>query len=299
MLCGNPKLSRQPDALPPFDVGFQFRSLPSSKARVLLSNSCAIARSQQLYLPNTLDAMQFAEKVCVVTGGGSGIGRATCRRFAAEGGRVVVADLNVESAGETVRLITAAGGQAVPARCNVAVSDEVQATVKLAIQQWGRIDVLANNAAMMTFKNVVDLDESDWDRVMAVNLKSVFMFCKYAIPHMGKGSAIVNTSSVHAHESEAGVAPYAASKGGMESFIRVLAIELESKKIRVNCVAPGAVNTPMLWNNPNVKSGKEKVQGAVGQPEDIAAAICFLASAQARFINGTTLIVDGARLDIL
>jgi NAD(P)-dependent dehydrogenase (short-subunit alcohol dehydrogenase family) len=112
-------------------------------------------------------------------------------------------------------------------------------------------------------------------------------------------SVIVNTSSVHAHESEAGVSPYAASKGGMEAFCRVLALELEAKKIRVNCVAPGAVNTPMLWSNPNVKSGKEKIQGAVGQPEDIAAAICFLASPEARFINGTTLVVDGARLDIL
>lgn len=116
---------------------------------------------------------------------------------------------------------------------------------------------------------------------------------------MPAGGAIVNTSSVHAHESEAGVAPYASSKGGMEAFTRVLALELETQKIRVNCVAPGAVNTPMLWNNPNVKSGKEKVQGAVGQPEDLAAAICFLACDEARFVNGTTLIVDGARLDIL
>ena len=243
--------------------------------------------------------MRFAEKVCIVTGGGSGIGRATCRRLATEGGRVVVADLDVEKANDTVRLITDAGGQAVTAKCNVGVSADVQAAVKLAVDRWGRIDVLVNNAAMMTFKNVVDLDEADWDRVMAVNLKSVFMFCKYAIPHMPQGAAIVNTSSVHAHETEAGVSPYAASKGGMEAFMRVLAIELESKKIRVNCVAPGAVNTPMLWNNPNVKSGKEKIQGAVGQPEDLAAAICFLASAEARFVNGTTLVVDGARLDIL
>jgi glucose 1-dehydrogenase len=116
---------------------------------------------------------------------------------------------------------------------------------------------------------------------------------------MPKGGSIVNTSSVHAHESEAGVAPYAASKGAMEAFMRVLALECEDRKIRVNCVAPGAVNTPMLWNNPNVKSGKEKVQGAVGEPADLAAAICFLASSEARFVNGTTLVVDGARLDIL
>ena len=243
--------------------------------------------------------MRFTDKVCIVTGGGSGIGRATCQQFAAEGGKVVVADLAPQGGNQTVDLIKQKGGEAVFALCDVSNSAQVQAAVKTAVDRWGRIDVLVNNAAMMTFKPVVDLSEESWDKVLAVNLKSVFMFCKYAIPHMPPGSAIVNTSSVHAHESEAGVAPYAASKGGMEAMMRVLALELEAKKIRVNCVAPGAVNTPMLWDNPNVKSGKEKIKGAVGQPEDLAHAICFLASQDARFVNGTTLIVDGARLDIL
>jgi len=243
--------------------------------------------------------MRFKEKVCIVTGGGSGIGQATCQRFAAEGGRVLVVDLNPEHGTQAVQAITAKGGQAAFARCDVGNSADVQAAVKSAVDRWGRIDVLVNNAAMMTFLPVVDLPEADWDKVLAVNLKSVFMFCKYSIPHMPQHSAIVNTSSVHAHETEAGVGRYAASKGGMEALVRVLALELEKKKIRINCVAPGAVDTPMLWNNPNVKSGKEKIQGAVGKPQDIAAAICFLASDEARFINGTTLVADGARLDIL
>lgn len=243
--------------------------------------------------------MRFKEKVCVVTGGGSGIGRACCEQFAAEGGRVVIADLNPAHGGEVVNVITSHGGQAQFAQCDVSQSPQIQAAVALAVDRWGRIDVLVNNAAMMTFKPVVDLSEQEWDQVFAVNLKSVFMFCKYAIPHMPQHSAIVNTSSVHAHESEIDVAPYAASKGGMEAFARVLALELESRRIRVNCVAPGAVNTPMLWNNPNVKSGKEKPGGAIGEPADIAAAICFLASDASRFINGTTLVADGARLDIL
>ena len=237
--------------------------------------------------------MRFKEKVCVVTGGGSGIGRACCEQFAAEGGRVVIADLNPAHGREVVNVITQF------AQCDVSQSPQIQAAVALAVDRWGRIDVLVNNAAMMTFKPVVDLSEQEWDQVFAVNLKSVFMFCKYAIPHMPQHSAIVNTSSVHAHESEIDVAPYAASKGGMEAFARVLALELESRRIRVNCVAPGAVNTPMLWNNPNVKSGKEKPGGAIGEPADIAAAICFLASDASRFINGTTLVADGARLDIL
>lgn len=125
-----------------------------------------------------------------------------------------------------------------------------------------------------------------------------FLVCKAAIPHLTRG-AIVNVRSVHAHETTANVAPYAASKGAMEAFTRALARELEGSKVRVNCVAPGAVNTPMLWANPNVQNGTEKVAGAVGRPEDIAAALCFLASDDAAFINGTTLVVDGGRLNIL
>lgn len=243
--------------------------------------------------------MRFANKVCLVTGAGSGIGRATAQRFAQEGGRVVIVDLNAANGNESVQIITKAGGQAVFAQADVSDSAAVQAAVKLGVDRWKSLDVIVNNAAMMTFLPVVDLAEAQWDHVMAVNMRSVFMFCKYGIPHMPPGGAIVNTSSVHAHESEAGVAPYAASKGAMEAFTRVLALECEAKKIRVNCVAPGAVNTPMLWNNPNVKDGEEKITGAVGQPEDIAAAIAFMASPEARFITGTTLIVDGGRLDIL
>jgi NAD(P)-dependent dehydrogenase (short-subunit alcohol dehydrogenase family) len=243
--------------------------------------------------------MRFSDKVCIVTGGGSGIGRAACRRFAAEGAKVLVAELNAEHGNQTVGLIAGDGGEAVFAGCDVGKAADIAAAVKSAVDRWKRIDIVVNNAAMMTFLPVVDLPEDQWDKVFAVNLKSVFLFSKYAIPHMPAGGAIVNVSSVHAHQSEPGVAPYAASKGGMEAFTRVLALECEDRKIRVNCVAPGAVNTPMLWNNPNVKAGKEKVQGAVGEPEDLAAAICFLASSEARFVTGTTLVVDGGRLDIL
>jgi NAD(P)-dependent dehydrogenase (short-subunit alcohol dehydrogenase family) len=242
---------------------------------------------------------RFTDKVCIVTGAASGIGRATAERFASEGGRVLIVDLNPERGNEAAGAIHSGGGVAKFAACDVSNPEQVRQAVKTAVDAWGKVDVLVNNAAMMTFLPVVRLEEKDWDKVMAVNIKSVFMFCKYAVPHMPEGSAIVNTSSVHAHETEAGVAPYAASKGAMEAFARVLALELAGKKIRVNCVAPGAVDTPMLWNNPNVKSGKEKIQGAVGKPEDIAAAICFLASHEARFINGTTVIADGDRLDIL
>jgi len=243
--------------------------------------------------------MRFKDKVCIVSGGGSGIGRATCERFAAEGGRVVVVDLNEEHGNETIKAITDAGGQAIFAKADVSNSVEVQQAVKAAVDKWGKIDVIVNDAAMMTFKPIVELADEDWDRVLAVNLRSVFLFCKYGVPHMPAGSSIINISSVHAHETTKNVVPYASSKGGMEAFTRGFSEELAQRKIRINCIAPGAVDTPMLWSNPNVKSGAEKIKGAVGKPDDIAAAICFLAAAEARFITGTTLVVDGGRLDIL
>ena len=242
--------------------------------------------------------MRFTDKVGLVTGGGSGIGRATATRFAAEGGKVVVVDLQREHGEEAVQVITAAGGQAIFAQADVSNAQQVQAAVEQAVSTWGKIDVLVNDAAMMTFTPIIDLTEDDWDRVLAVNLRSVFLFCKCCLPHM-QGRAIVHVSSVHAHETEANVVPYASSKGGLEAFTRGLSREVATSKVRVNCVAPGAIDTPMLWSNPLVKSGQEKVKGAVGKPEDLAAVILFLASDEARFINGTTLVVDGGRLDIL
>ena len=243
--------------------------------------------------------MRFKDQVCVVSGGGSGIGRATCERFAAEGGRIVVVDLNEEHGNETARMITDRGGQAIFAKADVSNSAEVQGAVKAAVEKWSEINIIVNDAAMMTFKPIVELADEDWDKVLGVNLRSVFLFCKYGVPHMPAGGAIINISSVHAHETTKNVVPYASSKGGMEAFTRGFSEELAARKIRINAVAPGAVDTPMLWSNPNVKSGAEKIKGAVGKPEDIAAAICFLASAEARFITGTTLVVDGGRLDIL
>jgi NAD(P)-dependent dehydrogenase (short-subunit alcohol dehydrogenase family) len=243
--------------------------------------------------------VRFEGKVCLVTGAGSGIGKATAKQFAAEGGKVVVIDLNPDHGNQTVKEITSAKGQTFFAKCDVGNVDEIKATIKAAVDKWGKIDVVVNDAAMMTFKPIVDLPDDDWDKVLDVNVRSVFLFCKYSTPHMSAGSAFVNVSSVHAHETTKNVVPYASSKGAMEAFTRGFSEELADKKIRINCVAPGAVDTPMLWNNPNIKSGVEKVEGAIGKPEDIAAAICFLASSEARFITGTTLVVDGGRLDIL
>ncbi|MGI8950432.1 MAG: SDR family NAD(P)-dependent oxidoreductase [Chitinophagaceae bacterium] len=241
--------------------------------------------------------MRFTNKVCLVTGAGSGIGKAAAQRFAAEGGNVVVVDRDEKGGNETVQLITNAKGSAIFAKADVGIESDIKAAVDTAVNKWGKIDVLVNDAAMMTFKKIIDLTSEEWDKVMAVNLRSVFLFCKYCIPLM-KNGAIVNISSVHAFETTANVVPYATSKGGIEAFIRGVSLEYPNQ-IRINCVAPGAVDTPMLWNNPNIKDGAEKIEGAIGKPEELAAAICFLASDDASFINGTTLVVDGGRLDVL
>lgn len=242
--------------------------------------------------------MRFKDKVCIVTGGGSGIGRAACLQFAAEGGIVIVAGRNQPDGDQTVAMIGAAGGQAESFLVDVGIPDQVKACADHVVSKFGRVDVLVNNAAMMTFKPIVDLSIDEWDAVQHVNMRAVFLFCKYCLPHMTNGS-IVNISSVHAHQTTPNVIPYASSKGAMEAFTRGLSREIQPAQSRVNAVAPGAVDTPMLWSNPNVANGQEKIEGAIGKPENLAAAICFLASEDAAYINGTTLVVDGGRLAIL
>lgn len=241
---------------------------------------------------------RFSDKVVIVTGGTSGIGRAACIRFAQEGALVMVAGRNEEEGAEVVGTITHSGGQAFFVQVDVGEVEQVKACVDQVVSKHGRVDVLVNNAAMMTFDTIIDLKVEDWDQLQAVNMRSVFLFCKYCLPHM-KGGAIVNISSVHAHQTTPNVVPYAVSKGGMEAFTRGLSREIDASHARVNAIAPGAVDTPMLWNNPNLKSGKEKLEGPIGKPEDLAAAICFLASDEANYINGTTLTVDGGRLATL
>lgn len=243
--------------------------------------------------------MRFQDKICLVTGGGSGIGRATALGLSAEGGTVFILNRNEEEGQSVVAEIRGAGGQADFIDTDVSKPDEIERAVNEVLDRHGRIDVLVHSAAMMTFKPVLELSLDEWDQVLATNLRSAFWLSRLCIPHM-QGGAIVHVSSVHAHQTTPNVSPYAASKAGLETFTSALSLEHDRRQVRVNCVAPGAVDTPMLWENPNVKSGQETIdKKAVGQPEDIAAAICFLASDEARFITGTTLVVDGGRLERL
>jgi glucose 1-dehydrogenase len=241
--------------------------------------------------------MRFTDKVCLVTGGTSGIGRATCVRLGAEGGTVVALGRHKADGAETVRLITKAGGKAVFMACDLSKPRAITTTVNKVLAKYHRIDVLVCDAAMMTFDHLVDLPLTQWDLLMLVNLRSLAQLTQLCLPHMPAGSAIVALSSVHAHQTTANVVPYATSKGGIEAFVRGMSLELDCKQTRINAVAPGAVDTPMLWSNPNVKNGTEKIDKAtVGTPEELAAAIAFMASPEASFVHGTTLVVDGGRL---
>ncbi len=243
--------------------------------------------------------MRFTDKICIVTGATSGIGQATAERMGAEGGCIVVIGRDEKDGADVVSTIKKSGGDAIFIKTDISDPVAVETAVQYTIDTWGRVDVLVNNAAMMTFSPITELSLADWDQVINTNLRSVFLFCKFCIPHI-KGGAIVNVSSVHAHETTPNVVPYATSKGGMEAFTRGVSQEYPRSKVRINCVAPGSVDTPMLWGNPNVKNGTEKVDRKnVGAPEDLASAICYLASDEARFINGTTLVVDGGLLEKL
>jgi glucose 1-dehydrogenase len=241
---------------------------------------------------------RFKDKVCFVTGATSGIGQAVAMRMGREGGRVAVIGRDVEDGKKTVQLIRQAGGEALFIRTDVGKDSQLVRAVERTLKEWGRVDVLVDNAGMMTFEPILTLDPKDWDHLMQVNLRPLFRLCQLCLPHM-KGGSIVTVSSVHARQTTANVVPYAASKGAIEAFVRGLSQEIPYTHARINAVAPGAVDTPMLWSNPNVKSGKEKITGQVGTPEELAAAICFVASAEANFMNGTTLVVDGGRLAAL
>lgn len=242
--------------------------------------------------------MRFKDQVIIVTGAGSGIGRATALKFAREGGKVVIADIVDDHGLKVVDEIQKENGQAHFIHCDVGSPEELENLVQKTIDHFSRLDIIVNNAAIMTFAPLVELDPTQWDKVLTTNLRSVFLLCKFGLPHI-KGGAIVNISSVHAHETTPNNSAYAASKGGIEALTRAISLEIKPNICRVNAVAPGAVNTPMLWSNPNVKSGKEKIVGKVAEPEEVANAICFMASHEASFIHGTTLVVDSGRLDNL
>ena len=242
--------------------------------------------------------MRFSDRVAVVTGAGGGIGFAICRRLASEGARIVMADRSPDKAEVRVAELSAAGAPDVwVATCDVSDEAQVEAACQGAMDRFGRLDVVVNNAGLMTFTPIEDLTGEAWSRVLGVDLMGAFYFTKHAFRRMKPGGAIVNVASVHAVMTSPLAAPYAAAKAAMLSLTRTASIEGRAKGIRSNAVLPGAIDTPMLWDNPNIKSGAEKIDPAdVGKPEHIAGAVAFLASDDAAFVTGASLAVDGGRL---
>jgi NAD(P)-dependent dehydrogenase (short-subunit alcohol dehydrogenase family) len=234
-------------------------------------------------------------RVAIVTGAGSGIGAAIARRLAGEGASVVLADLDEARAKSVAEPL---GAKTLAVACNVAEEADVAACAGRALAAFGRLDVVVNNAGLMTFKPLGEWTADDWNKVLAVDLVGAAMFVREAFRQMGEdGGAIVNVASVHAERTTASCAPYSAAKAGLLSLTRTASIEGRARKIRANAVLPGAIDTPMLWENPNLKSGAEVIAPEdVGKPEDIAAAVAFLASDDARFVTGAALAVDGGRL---
>jgi NAD(P)-dependent dehydrogenase (short-subunit alcohol dehydrogenase family) len=244
--------------------------------------------------------MQFQDKVVIVTGAGGGIGLATAQRFAAAGARVVLAEFDEARGSAAERQLRDGGAEALAVRCDVAEEAQVTHVVDTAFDRYGRLDVIVNNAGKMIFKPIEAHDEADLLGVMRVDLFGAFWFIKQAFLRCRPGAAIVNVSSIHAVETTPLVAAYAAAKAALVSLTRSAAIEGRPKGIRVNAVLPGAIETPMLRENPEVKAGIEQLKpGDVGQPDDVAKAIVYLASDDATFVTGAGLRVDGGRLATL
>ena len=238
--------------------------------------------------------------VAIITGGGSGVGAATARRFAAEGAGIVIADFNEEAGRRIADEITEAGGEALAVRTDVASAADVEGMVAATAGRLGRLDVLFNNAAIaLTGRDgrVTEVEEAVWDTVLAVNLKGPYLCCKFAIPRMvaSGGGSIINNASVAALVAEPELDAYTAAKGGLLSLTRSIAVEYAADGIRCNAICPGLVRTPMaeaVAAETRTRFDAETLL-PIGEPEDVAHLVVYLASAEARYVTGSTFVIDG------
>ena len=252
-------------------------------------------------------AERFAGRVVFVTGAGSGIGRATAALFAAEGGRVFAVDVDGDGLMQTIDRLREAGGRVEGGVCDVADMASVEAAVGNAVATFGGLDVLANVAGIGRFARFEEIEEAEFRRIVDVNLGGVFRTIKVALPHLlarCPGASIVNVGSTASLRGNAYAAPYSASKGAVALLTRSLALEFAGRDLRVNCVCPGGVKTPLGrfflrredFDTHLIDYQAPPKVGHFADPEDIAGIIAFLASDAARMINGVTLLADGGTL---
>ncbi|MFP7299401.1 SDR family NAD(P)-dependent oxidoreductase [Neobacillus niacini] len=248
--------------------------------------------------------MKLNGKIAIITGGGSGIGRSSAIRFAKEGAKVTVCDLDSRNGEETVSLIRESGGEAIFIKSDVKDSNQVKDLINTTTNTFGGLHILVNNAGIGHREvRSVDLSEEEWDQVIDINLKGVFLGIKYAVPEMKKsgGGAIINTSSLLGLKGKKYQAAYNASKAGVVLLTQNAALEYGKYNIRVNAVAPGVIDTKIIdvWKQDERRwpfISKANALGRIGSPEEVANAIFFLASDEASFITGATLSVDGGGL---
>jgi len=250
--------------------------------------------------------MKLSNKVALITGSGSGIGRASAILFSQEGARICVADVDRKGGEQTVDLIKQKGSNAIFVHADITKASDAEQMVKVTLDQYGKLDILFNNAGIgMPFMPIEQIEESFWHRVMDINVKGVFLGCKYAIPAMKKqgGGVIINTASISGVRPRPGLSAYSASKGATILLTKALAIELAPFKIRVNCINPVVVETPFLEKNIDRNQLEEAKKtmlstiplGRLCQPEDIAHAALYLASDESSMVTGASLDVDGGR----
>ena len=245
--------------------------------------------------------MRLKDKVALVTGGASGIGKATAELFAREGARVAVADYSPDGR-NTTQAIQTAGGEAIFLPVDVSDSRQVTGMVEAALQAYGRIDILFNGAGILYYGTVLETDEQAWNRVISINLGGTYLCCRAVLPHMirqGAGSIINVASTVGAHDACANAVAYVTSKGGVTLFTKAIAIDHAKQGVRVNALVPGATDTPMIRKAiaPDALEALAASQpiGRLGRPEELANAVLFLASDDASFVTGTAMYVDGGQ----